>query len=184
MISSWAPAANWDRRQTGAPSACSTTWTHHVNSTTIGERRSSGWSNSKVREPAAGLEPPQPIPHGGPTAAALAAACGGALRSGQPLPTGSNPGGADELVRYTRSQIRRPAVRPGSAPRRSILPPAWLRTACRLDRGRLTDSPKRAEQNLTRPRGPSRRCGAPAPGGCRYYAQMRDLIATLPGQRI
>lgn len=140
--------------------------------------------NSKVRQPAnrdwtttsAYLTPP--------AAAALAAACGELADPGQPLPTGANTGCADELVSvYTNRETRSGATAFGNFNHRRMQPSdAWgaqllagwsdaeVTGFAAAARQENLDAPEKAEQTV----GTSHQVG-----WVRYYAQMRDLVATL-----
>ncbi|SON60653.1 hypothetical protein MSIMFI_02149 [Mycobacterium simulans] len=140
--------------------------------------------NSKIRQPAnrdwtttsAYLTPP--------AAAALAAACGELADPGQPLPTGANTGCADELVSvYTNRETRSGATAFGNFNHRRMQPSdAWgaqllagwsdaeVTGFAAAARQENLDAPEKAEQTV----GTSHQVG-----WVRYYAQMRDLVATL-----
>ncbi|SOJ57330.1 hypothetical protein MSIMFB_04810 [Mycobacterium simulans] len=140
--------------------------------------------NSKVRQPAnrdwtttSGYLTP-------PAAAALAAACGELADPGQPLPTGANTGCADELVSvYTNRETRSGATAFGNFNHRRMQPSdAWgaqllagwsdaeVTGFAAAARQENLDAPEKAEQTV----GTSHQVG-----WVRYYAQMRDLVATL-----
>ncbi len=140
--------------------------------------------NSKMRQPAGGdwtttsqyLTPP--------AAAALAAACGGLAPPGQPLPTDSNTGCADELVSvYIDSQTRTGTKAFAGYNRRRISPAAaWavqlLAGWTEADVAGFTEAARR--QNLDAPEDAEQQVGSTRRNGwVRYYAQMRDLVATL-----
>ncbi|WP_420873560.1 haloacid dehalogenase-like hydrolase [Mycobacterium riyadhense] len=140
--------------------------------------------NSKIRQPAnrdwtttsAYLTPR--------AAAALAAACGELADPGQPLPTGANAGCADELVSvYTNRETRSGATAFGNFNHRRMQPSdawaaqllaGWSETEvtgfAAAARQENLDAPEKAEQTV----GTSHQIG-----WVRYYAQMRDLVATL-----
>ncbi|ACC43288.1 lipoprotein [Mycobacterium marinum M] len=140
--------------------------------------------NSKVRQPAAGdwtSTSPYLTP---PAASALAAACGGLAAPGQPLPTGSEIGCADELISvYTNEKTRSGAAAFAGFNHRRMQPAdAWAAqllagwteaevtgfvTAARQEN---LDAAENAEQTV----GSTQQIA-----WVRYYSQMRDLVATL-----
>jgi phosphoserine phosphatase len=140
--------------------------------------------NSKVRQPAGGdwgtssgyLTPP--------AVAALAAACGGLAPPGQPLPTGSAAGCADELISvYADRQTRTGTPAFVSYNHRRFDPAAaW---ATQLLAGwtdaEVTGFVEAARnESLAAPEGTEQQVGTTRRAGwVRYYAQMRDLVATL-----
>lgn len=140
--------------------------------------------NSKVRQPASGdwaTTNPYLTP---PAAAALTAACGGLAPPGQPLPTGSNPGCADELMSvYADRQTRSGTPAFNGYNHRRIDPGAvW---AAQLLAGwtdaEVTGFVEAARtESLGAPEGTEQQIGSIRRAAwVRYYAQMRDLIATL-----
>jgi phosphoserine phosphatase len=140
--------------------------------------------NSKVRQPAGGNWSTTSQYLTPPAVAALAAACGTLAPPGQPLPTGSNDGCADELTSiYSDRQIRTSAAAFDGYNHRRIAPAAawgaqllagWtdadVKGFAEAARRETLDAPEGTEQLV----GGSRRSG-----WIRYYAQMRDLVATL-----
>ncbi|MBW0015827.1 MAG: haloacid dehalogenase-like hydrolase [Mycobacterium sp.] len=141
-------------------------------------------SNSKVRQPPGGDWTTTSPYLTRQAAAALAAACGGLASPGQPLPTGSNAGCADELLsvhgdRRTRTGAEAFAgynhrrINPTSAWSTQLLAgwtDAEVTGFAEAARKQNLDAPAGAEQVV----GSSRRAG-----WMRYYAQMRDLVGTL-----
>ncbi|MCV7411107.1 hypothetical protein AWC05_27280 [Mycobacterium florentinum] len=140
--------------------------------------------NSKLRQPAGGNWSTTSQYLTTAAAAELAAACGALAPPGQPLPTGANPGCADELVsiagdRQTRTGA--PAftgynhrrINPAAAWGSQLLA-GWTETDitgfAEAARRESLDAPEGTEQ----PVGSTRQTG-----WVRYYAQMRDLVATL-----
>jgi phosphoserine phosphatase len=140
--------------------------------------------NSKVRQPGGGDWSTTSQYLTAPAAAALAAACGALAPPGQPLPTGSNAGCADELVSvYADRQIRTGAPAFGGYNHRRIDPSAaWaaqlLAGWTEADVTGFAEAARR--ENLDAPEGTEQLVGTSRrTGWVRYYAQMRDLIATL-----
>jgi hypothetical protein len=115
--------------------------------------------NSKVRQPAGGDWTTTSQYLTAPAAAALAAACGGLAPPGQPLPTGSNPGCADELVSvYIDRQTRTGTTAFAGYNHRRIDPSAaWaaqlLAGWTEADVTGFAEAARR--QNLNAPEGPS-----------------------------
>ncbi|KZS83707.1 hypothetical protein B4U45_10620 [Mycobacterium persicum] len=141
-------------------------------------------NNSKIRQPAAGNWSTTSAYLTTEAAAALAAACGGLADPGQPLPTGSNRGCADELVAvYTKHETRSGASAFTGYNRRRIQPAdAW---AAQLLAGwteaEITDFATEArKQNLDATQGSEQTVGSTRQTGwVRYHTQMRDLVGTL-----
>jgi len=141
-------------------------------------------NNSKIRQPAAGNWSTTSAYLTTEAAAALAAACGGLADPGQPLPTGSNRGCADELVAvYTKHETRSGASAFTGYNRRRIQPAdAW---AAQLLAGwteaEITDFATAArKQNLDATQGSEQTVGSTRQTGwVRYHTQMRDLVGTL-----
>lgn len=141
-------------------------------------------NNSKIRQPAAGNWSTTSACLTTEAAAALAAACGGLADPGQPLPTGSNRGCADELVAvYTKHETRSGASAFTGYNRRRIQPAdAW---AAQLLAGwteaEITDFATAArKQNLDATQGSEQTVGSTRQTGwVRYHTQMRDLVGTL-----
>ncbi len=140
--------------------------------------------NSKVRQPANGDWTTTSQYLTAPAAAALAAACGGLAAPGQPLPTGTNAGCADELTSvYIDRQTRTGAAAFANYNHRRIEPSAaW---AAQLLAG-WTDADitgfaqEARKQSLDAPEGDEQPVGTTRQTGwVRYYTQMRDLIGTL-----
>jgi phosphoserine phosphatase len=141
-------------------------------------------SNSKVRQPAGGDWTTTSSYLTPPAAAALAGACGGLAPPGQPLPSGSNPGCADELVSvYTDRQTKTGTTAFAGYNHRRINPSAaWgaqlLAGWTEADVTGFADAARK--QNLDAPEGANQTVGSTRQTGwIRYYAQMRDLIAAL-----
>ena len=140
--------------------------------------------NSKIRLPAKGDWASASQYLTAPAAAALATACGGLAAPGQPLPTGTNAGCADELTSiYLDHQTRTGAAAFANYNHRRIEPPAaW---AAQLLAGwteaDVTGFAQEArKQNLDAPDGDEQSVGTTRQiGWVRYYPQMRDLIGTL-----
>jgi len=140
--------------------------------------------NSKVRLPAKGDWATTSQYLTAPAAAALATACGGLAAPGQPLPTGTNAGCADELTSvYINRQTRTGAAAFANYNHRRIEPAAaW---AAQLLAGwteaDVTGFAEEArKQSLDAPEGHEQSVGTTRQTGwVRYYAQMRDLIGTL-----
>lgn len=140
--------------------------------------------NSKVRQPASGdwsTTNPYLTP---PAAAALAAACGGLAAPGQPLPTGSDTGCADELMSvYANRQTRSGTTAFTGYNHRRIDPGAVL--AAQLLAGwtdaEVTGFVEAArKESLDAAEGAEQQIGSVRRAAwVRYYAQMRDLIATM-----
>ncbi|WAJ44639.1 haloacid dehalogenase-like hydrolase [Mycobacterium sp. Aquia_216] len=140
--------------------------------------------NSKVRQPAAGNWSTTSQYLTPPAAAALAAACGALAPPGQPLPTGSNGGCADELISvYSDRQIRTGAAAFDGYNHRRIAPAAaWaaqlLAGWTEADVGGFAEAARR--ENLDAPEGAEQLVGSGRRNGwIRYYAQMRDLVTAL-----
>lgn len=140
--------------------------------------------NSKVRQPAGGNWSTTSQYLTPPAAAALASACGALAPPGQPLPTGSNAGCADELASvYADRQIRTGAAAFDGYNHRRIAPAAvWaaqlLAGWTEADVTGFTEAARR--ENLDAPEGTQQLVGSSRRSGwIRYYSQMRDLIATL-----
>ncbi|VBA42859.1 hypothetical protein LAUMK136_04777 [Mycobacterium attenuatum] len=141
-------------------------------------------NNSKVRQPAGGNWSTTSTYLTPEAAAALAAACDGLAAPGQPLPTGSDIGCADELVTiYTRHETRSGATAFTGYNHRRIQPvDAW---AAQLLAGwtdaEITGFATAARaQNLGAAEGSGQTVGSTRqPGWVRYYPQMRDLAGTL-----
>ncbi|UGT92029.1 haloacid dehalogenase-like hydrolase [Mycobacterium ostraviense] len=141
-------------------------------------------NNSKMRQPAGGNWSTTSAYLTTEAAAALAAACGGLADPGQPLPTGSNTGCADELVTvYTRHETRSGAAAFTGYNRRRIQPgDAW---AAELLAGwtdaEITEFAAAArKQSLDAAEGSEQTVGSTRQTGwVRYYTQMRDLVGTL-----
>jgi phosphoserine phosphatase len=140
--------------------------------------------NSKVRLPAKGDWTTTSHYLTAPAAAALAAACGGLAAPGQPLPTGTDAGCADELTSvYIDRQTRTRAPAFANYNHRRIEPSAaW---AAQLLAGwteaDVTGFAQEArKQSLDAPEGDEQPVGTTRQTGwVRYYTQMRDLIGTL-----
>ena len=140
--------------------------------------------NSKVRQPAGGdwtTTSPYLTP---PAAAALAAACGGLAPPGQPLPTDSNPGCADELVSiHTDRQTKTGTPAFAGYNHRRIDPSsAWAaQLLAGWSEADVTGFAEAArKQNLDAPEGAEQPVGSTSQTGwVRYYTQMRDLVAAL-----
>ena len=140
--------------------------------------------NSKIRLPAKGDWASASQYLTAPAAAALATACGGLAAPGQPLPTGTNAGCADELTSiYLDHQTRTGAAAFANYNHRRIEPPAaW---AAQLLAGwteaDVTGFAQEArKQSLDAPDGDEQSVGTTRQiGWVRYYPQMRDLIGTL-----
>ncbi|MCV7147915.1 haloacid dehalogenase-like hydrolase [Mycobacterium riyadhense] len=140
--------------------------------------------NSKIRQPPAGdwtttsqfLTPP--------AAAALAAACGPLAAAGQPLPTGTDPGCADELVSiYNDGQTRSGATAFAGYNHRRFKPvDAWLLQllAGWTDADVTGFATAARRENLDAAQGAVQTVGSTRQTGwVRYYSQMRDLVGTL-----
>jgi len=140
--------------------------------------------NSKVRLPANGDWATTSHYLTAPAAAALAIACNGQATPGQPLPTGTNTGCADELTSvYIDHQTRTRAPAFANYNHRRIEPSAaW---AAQLLAGwteaDVTGFAQEArKQSLDAPEGDEQPVGTTGQTGwVRYYTQMRDLIGTL-----
>jgi phosphoserine phosphatase len=140
--------------------------------------------NAKVRQPAGGDWTTTSQYLAPAAAAALAAACGALAAPGQQLPTDSNTACADELVsifadRQTRSGT--PAF-VGYNHRRMAPDSAWaaqlLAGWTEADVTGFADAARK--QNLEAAEGTEQQVGSTHRiGWVRYYAQMRDLVATL-----
>ena len=140
--------------------------------------------NSKIRLPANGDWATTSQYLTAPAAAALATACGGLAAAGQPLPTGTNAGCADELTSvYLDRQTRTGAVAFVNYNHRRIEPSgAWAAQLlagwteadvtgfAQEARKQSLDAPDGDEQSVVTTR---------QIGWVRYYPQMRDLIGTL-----
>jgi phosphoserine phosphatase len=142
--------------------------------------------NSKVRQPAGGDWTTTSHYLTAPAAAALAVVCGGLAPPGQPLPTGSDAGCADELTSvYNDGQTRTGTTAFAGYNHRRIDPSAaWaaqlLAGWTEADVTGFAEAARR--QNLDAPEGSEQLVGSTRrTGWVRYYAQMRDLIATLQG---
>jgi phosphoserine phosphatase len=140
--------------------------------------------NSKVRQPAGGDWTTTSQYLTAPAAVALAAVCGGLAAPGQPLPTGANTGCADELVSvYIDHQTRTGTTAFAGYNHRRIEPAAgWVAQLLAgwtdADVTGFAEAARR--QNLDAPEGDEQLVGSTRrTGWVRYYAQMRDLIATL-----
>jgi phosphoserine phosphatase len=140
--------------------------------------------NSKVRQPAGGNWSTTSQYLTPAAAAALASACGALAPPGQPLPTGSNAGCADELTSiYSDRQIRTGAAAFDGYNHRRIAPAAaWgaqlLAGWTEADVTGFTEAARR--ENLDAPGGTEQLVGSSSrTDWIRYYAQMRDLVATL-----
>lgn len=140
--------------------------------------------NSKMRQPANGDWTTTSQYLTAPAAAALAAACSGLGAPGQPLPTGSNAGCADELTSvYLNHQTRTGTAAFANYNHRRITPSAaW---GAQLLAG-WTDTDvsgfaqEARKQNLDAPEGAEQQVGTTQQTGwVRYYEQMRDLVGTL-----
>jgi phosphoserine phosphatase len=140
--------------------------------------------NSKYRQPAGGNWSTTSQYLTAPAAAALASACGALAPPGEPLPTGSNAACADELVSVARDrQTRSGAPAFANYNHRRINPSAaWgaqlLAGWSEADITGFTEAARR--EVLDAPEGTEQVVGSSRETGwVRYYAQMRDLIATL-----
>ncbi|CDO90921.1 HAD family hydrolase [Mycobacterium triplex] len=140
--------------------------------------------NSKVRQPPGGnwSETSQYLT--APAAAELASACGALAPPGEPLPTGTNAGCADELVSIASDrQTRTGAAAFAGYNHRRINPSAaWgsqlLAGWTEADINGFSEAARR--ENLEAPEGTEQQVGSTRQiGWVRYYAQMRDLVATL-----
>lgn len=140
--------------------------------------------NSKVRQPAAGdwtSTSPYLTP---PAAAALAAACGDLAAPGQPLPTGSETGCADELISvYTNEKTRSGAAAFAGFNHRRMQPAdAWVaQLLAGWTEAEVTGFVTAARQeNLAAAENAEQTVGSTQQiAWVRYYSQMRDLVATL-----
>jgi phosphoglycolate phosphatase-like HAD superfamily hydrolase len=140
--------------------------------------------NSKVRQPPGGNWSTTSQYLTPPAVAALASACGALAPPGQPLPTGSDAGCADELTSvYSDRQIRTGAVAFAGYNHRRIAPAAaWgaqlLAGWTEADVSGFAEAARR--ENLDAPEGTEQLVGSSRRSGwIRYYPQMRDLVATL-----
>lgn len=140
--------------------------------------------NSKVRQPPGGNWTTTSQYLTAPAADALASACGTLAPPGQPLPTGSNAGCADELVSiFGDSQTRTGTAAFGNYNHRRINPPvAWraqlLAGWSDADVTGFAEAARR--ESLDAPEGTEQLVGSTRRNGwVRYYGQMRDLVATL-----
>lgn len=140
--------------------------------------------NSKVRQPPDGNWRTTSSYLTAAATAALASACGALAPPGQPLPTGSNPGCADELVSiYSDRQIRTGAAAfDGYNHRRMAPAAAWavqlLAGWTEADVSGFAEAARK--ENLDAPEGTEQQVGSSRRAGwVRYYPQMRDLVATL-----
>ncbi|HEY0229424.1 MAG TPA: hypothetical protein VGC05_24165 [Mycobacterium sp.] len=141
--------------------------------------------NSKVRQPSDGVWSTTSQYLTPQAAKALAAACGGLAPPGEPLPTGTNVGCADELMSvYADRQTHAGAPAfVGAYNHRRIEPAAaW---AAQLLAG-WTDADVTGfveaarKESLDAPEGTEQAVGSgQRVGWVRYYAQMRDLITTF-----
>jgi phosphoserine phosphatase len=140
--------------------------------------------NSKIRLPANGdwattsqyLTPP--------AAAALTAACGSLAAPGQPLPTGTDAGCADELTSvYIDRQTRTGEAAFANYNHRRIDPAAaWsAQLLAGWTEADVTGFAQEArKQSLDAPDGDEQPVGSTRrTSWVRYYAQMRDLVGTL-----
>lgn len=140
--------------------------------------------NSKLRQPPGGNWSATSQYLTAPAAAALAAACGALAPPGAPLPTGSNAGCADELVSVAgghQTKTGAPAFA-GYNHRRISPVAAWgaqlLAGWTEADVTGFAEAARR--ENLDAPEGTEQLVGSTRQTGwVRYYAQMRDLVATL-----
>ena len=140
--------------------------------------------NSKVRQPAGGDWATTSQYLTAPAAAALAAACGGVAPPGQPLPTDANTGCADELVSVYADNQTRTGTKAFDGYNHRRISPAAAWAAQLLAGWTEADVTSFAEaarkQNLDAPEGAEQQVGSTRrTGWVRYYAQMRDLVATL-----
>jgi phosphoserine phosphatase len=140
--------------------------------------------NSKLRQPAGGDWSATNQYLTAPAAAALASACGGLAPPGQPLPTGANAACADELVSvYMDRQTHTGTTAFAGYNRRRMAPSdAWaaqlLAGWTEADVTGFAEAARR--ENLDAPEGTEQLVGSTRrTGWVRYYAQMRDLIASL-----
>jgi phosphoserine phosphatase len=140
--------------------------------------------NSKVRQPAGGDWSTTSQYLTAPAAAALASACGALAPPGQPLPTGTDAGCADKLASvYAERQITTgTSAFVGYNHRRIDPSAAWaaqlLAGWTEADVTGFAEAARR--ENLDAPEGTEQLVGTSRrTGWVRYYAQMRDLIATL-----
>ena len=140
--------------------------------------------NSKVRLPANGDWTSTSHYLTAPAAAALTAACGGLAAPGQPLPTGTNAGCADELTSvYVNRQTRTGAAAFANYNHRRIDPSAaWgAQLLAGWTEADVTGFAQEArKQSLDAPEGDEQPVGTTRQTGwVRYYTQMRDLVGTL-----
>ena len=140
--------------------------------------------NSKVRLPANGDWTSTSQYLTAPAAAALTAACGGLAAPGQPLPTGTNAGCADELTSvYVNRQTRTGAAAFANYNHRRIDPSAaWgAQLLAGWTEADVTGFAQEArKQSLDAPEGDEQPVDTTRQTGwVRYYAQMRDLVGTL-----
>ncbi|WP_262491068.1 HAD family hydrolase [Mycobacterium simiae] len=141
-------------------------------------------NNSRVRQPAGGNWSTTSSYLTPQASAALAAACGGLAAPGQPLPTGSHRGCADELVSvYTQRQTRSGAIAFTGFNRRRIQPAdAWAaQLLAGWTQAEVAEFAVAArQQNLDAAQDAEQTVGSTRQTGwLRYQPQMRDLVATL-----
>lgn len=140
--------------------------------------------NSKIRQPPGGDWRATSQFLTAPAAAALAAACGALAAPGQPLPTATDTGCADELVSiYDNGQTRSGATAFDGYNHRRFKPvDAWLlQLLAGWTEADVTGFAAAARQeNLAAAQGAEQTVGSTRQTGwVRYYAQIRDLIATM-----
>ncbi|WAC94186.1 HAD family hydrolase [Mycobacterium sp. Aquia_213] len=140
--------------------------------------------NSKLRQPPSGNWSATSQYLTPPAAAELSSACGALAPPGEPLPTGTNAGCADALVSIASDrQTRTGAPAFAGYNHRRINPAAaWgsqlLAGWTEADITGFTEAARR--ENLDAPEGTEQLVGSTRQTGwIRYYAQMRDLVATL-----